>query len=110
MHAHYLAPAYKEALQESEMWLIGGIPVPDWTPELALEFMDNHGIAVQMLSVSDPGVGVRGRRRAPRHSRATCNDYVAGVVANTRAGSARSPSCPMTDVEEARARGRSRTR
>ena len=56
MHAHYLAPAYKEALQQAEMWLIGGIPVPEWTPELALEFMDAHGIAVQMLSVSDPGV------------------------------------------------------
>ena len=40
VHAHYLAPAYKEALQEAEMWLIGGIPVPEWTPELALEFMD----------------------------------------------------------------------
>jgi hypothetical protein len=35
------------------MWLLGGIPVSEWTPELALEFMDAHGIALQVLSVSD---------------------------------------------------------
>ena len=50
VHAHHLAPAHREPLQEAGMWLIGGIPVPEWTPGLALEFMDRHGIAVQMLS------------------------------------------------------------
>ncbi len=79
VHAHYLAPLYREALQESEMWLIGGIPVPDWTPELALGFMNAEGIAVQMLSVSDPGVEFVDGASAPALARA-CNDYVAGVV------------------------------
>ena len=76
VHAHYLAPTYKEALQQAEMWLIGGIPVPAWTPELALEFMDAHGVAVQMLSVSDPGVefvdsrkSACARTRVLRHGR-----------------------------------------
>ena len=50
LHAHYLAPAYKEALRAAGMGLIGGIPVPEWTPELALDFMDSHGIAVQPVT------------------------------------------------------------
>ncbi len=36
LHAHYLASAYTEALGAAEMRLIGGIPVPDWTPERSL--------------------------------------------------------------------------
>ena len=81
VHAHYLAPAYTEALRSAERWLIGGIPVPEWTPELALGFMDRFGIARQMLSVSDPGVEfVSADERVPL-ARA-CNDFVAGVVAD----------------------------
>jgi len=81
VHAHYLAPPYKEALAETGTWLIGGIPVPEWTPALALEFMDAHGIAVQMLSISDPAVEFVDGERAPALARA-CNDYVAGVVSD----------------------------
>ena len=101
VHAHYLAPAYREALQAAEMWLIGGIPVPDWTPELALEFMDAHGIEVQMLSVADPGVEFVAAEDAPELARA-CNDYVAGLV-NERAGRFGAFAVlAMRDVEQAR--------
>jgi 6-methylsalicylate decarboxylase len=80
IHAHYLAPPYVDALRAAERWLIGGLPVPEWKPELALEFMDRFGIARQFLSVSDPGVEfVPTRERAPL-ARA-CNDFVAGVIA-----------------------------
>ena len=91
VHAHYLAPPYKEALAETETWLIGGIPVPEWTPALALEFMNAHGIAVQMLSVSDPAVEFVEGKRAPALARA-CNDYVAGVVDDHPGASERSRS------------------
>jgi predicted TIM-barrel fold metal-dependent hydrolase len=97
VHAHYLAPAYREALQEAEMALIGDIPVPEWTPGLALEFMDAHGIAVQMLSVSDPGVEFVDPERAPALA-GECNDYAAGVVhehpGRFGAFAARSWGCP----------------
>ena len=83
VHAHYLAPAYRQALEAAEMWLIGGIPAPQWTPELALEFMDAHGIAVQMLSVSDPGVEFLDGERARALAR-ECNDYAAGLVQEHR--------------------------
>ena len=102
VHAHYLAPAYKEALQEAEMWLIGGIPVPAWTPELALEFMDAHGIAVQMLSVSDPGVEFVDPERAPSLAR-ECNDYAAATVQEHGGRFGAFAVLSMSDVEQARA-------
>jgi 6-methylsalicylate decarboxylase len=56
MHSHHLVPSYKRALTERGIVAFHRIPVPDWSPELALAFMDEHDIAFQMLSVSDPGV------------------------------------------------------
>ncbi len=99
-HAHYLAPHYKEALQKAEMWLIGGIPVPDWTPELALEFMDAEGIAVQMLSVSDPGVEFVEEEGARALARA-CNNYAAEVAREHPDRFGAFAVLSMSDVDEA---------
>jgi len=52
VHAHDLAPVYVAALRSAERWLIGGIPVPEWTPDRALARMDRFGIARQYLSVA----------------------------------------------------------
>ena len=101
VHAHYLAPPYKAALRDAEMWLIGGIPVPDWTPELAVEFMDAHGITAQMLSVSDPGVEFVDGERAPALARA-CNDYAATVVREAPDRFGAFAVLSMRDVEDAR--------
>lgn len=101
LHAHYLAPAYREALQAAEMWLIGGIPAPEWTPELALEFMDAHAIALQMLSVSDPGVEFVDPAEAPALARA-CNDYAAQVLSEHPRRFGAFAVLPMADVEQAR--------
>ncbi len=101
LHAHYLAPTYTEALQQSEMWLIGGIPVPEWTPELALEFMDAHGIAMQMLSVSDPGVEFVDDERAPALAR-ECNDDAAAVAHEHSGRFGAFAVLSMGDVEQAR--------
>jgi 6-methylsalicylate decarboxylase len=56
MHSHHLVPAYKEALLANGIVAFHRIPVPEWSPELALQFMDAHDIAFQMLSTTDPGV------------------------------------------------------
>ncbi len=100
VHAHYLAPAYVQALQEAEMWLIGGIPVPEWTPALALEFMDAHDIAVQMLSVSDPGVEFVDGALAPALAR-ECNDFAAAVVHEHPGRFGAFAVLSMSDVEQA---------
>lgn len=79
VHAHYIAPAYREALEGVGMAMIGGVPVPPWTVELALEFMDAHGIERQLLSVSDPGVGFLPATEAIGLAR-SCNDYLADLI------------------------------
>lgn len=81
VHSHYIAPAYRSALESVGKDRIGGIPVPPWTPELAIGFMDAHGIARQVLSVSDPGVDFLAGEAAAGLAR-ECNDYLAGVVAS----------------------------
>jgi len=56
LHGHSLVPAYRAALAAAGITAFHRIPVPEWSPELALEFMGQHDIAFQFLSVSDPGV------------------------------------------------------
>lgn len=80
VHAHYLAPDYTRALHEAQLHMIGGIPLPDWSPQLALDFMDAHGLAAQVLSVSDPGVDFLAPAEAAALARA-CNEYLARVRA-----------------------------
>lgn len=101
LHAHYLAPGYVEALHTAEMWLIGGIPLPEWSPDLALGFMDSHGIAAQMLSVSDPGVEFVGADAAPALAR-ECNDYVADLISEHPQRFGAFAVLPTGDVEQAR--------
>lgn len=80
LHAHVIAPVYRQALEDAGRGMIGGIPVPEWTPELALGFMDEYGIALQMLSVSDPGVAFLSGAAAAELAQAT-NEYIADVIA-----------------------------
>ena len=56
MHSHHLVPAYRKALADRGITAFHRIPIPEWSPALALKFMKEHQIAYQMLSVSDPGV------------------------------------------------------
>jgi predicted TIM-barrel fold metal-dependent hydrolase len=56
LHGHSLTPSYRQALTAHGIVEFHRIPVPAWSPELAMQFMDAHDIAYQMLSVSDPGV------------------------------------------------------
>ncbi len=96
VHAHYLAPDYLEALHKAERWLLGGIPVTEWSPQLTLEFMDAHGIAMQLLSVTEPAVEfVHGTKRSRSRARATTTSPRS--CASTRRASARSRCwCPAT--------------
>lgn len=102
LHAHYLSPEYVKALHGAGIFLIGGIPIPDWSPKLALEFMDQHGIALQMLSVSDPGVAFLPDAQAVSLARA-CNDYAHGVVAKHPKRFGAFAVVPLHDVAAARA-------
>src|SRR5262245_19860565 len=54
VHFHLIPPFYREAV-----YAAGGGPAigkyPDWTPELALDVMDAHGIEVALTSLAQPG-------------------------------------------------------
>ena len=68
VHFHLIPQFYREAVYEAGTGPAIG-RYPDWTPELALELMDKHWIALAMLSLGQPGVGFY-RRTRPRPSAA----------------------------------------
>jgi 6-methylsalicylate decarboxylase len=79
LHFHLIPKFYRDAAYEA-----GAGPAigryPDWSPELALEVMDAHGIELALMSLAQPGVqfGDPG----PAHTLARrCNDYAAELAA-----------------------------
>ncbi len=51
VHLHSMSPAYREAIRS----LAAHIRTPDWSPELAVAFLDRHNIGAGILSLSVPG-------------------------------------------------------
>lgn len=105
LHGHHLAPDYLAALHAAGIFAIGGIPIPEWSPELALAFMDAHGIAAQLLSVSDPGVQFVPAADQPALAAST-NDYLASVVRAHPSRFGGFAVLPLDDVAAARAEAR----
>jgi 6-methylsalicylate decarboxylase len=99
VHFHLLPQFYRDAV-----YAAGSGPAigryPDWTPALALELLDKHGIALAMLSLGQPGVGFMPPEKAAAFAR-RCNEYAAELIAQhpTRFG------CfglvPMHDIDAA---------
>jgi 6-methylsalicylate decarboxylase len=56
VHSHFLPAFYVDALARAGMTDVDGWPIPQWSGQTAIEVMDRHGIAAQILSVSSPGV------------------------------------------------------
>lgn len=56
VHAHFLSPTYRKALLEHGYLHSDGMPgIPGWSTGSHLAYMDSHGIAKSILSVSFPG-------------------------------------------------------
>lgn len=55
VHCHHIPDFYRLSLASQGEFTAGGIPIPPWTPELAVNFMNSYGIQVQVLSISEPG-------------------------------------------------------
>jgi predicted TIM-barrel fold metal-dependent hydrolase len=79
VHAHYFPPAYRQALERAGMADAGGIPIPPWSAESAIDFMDRHGIAAQVVGVSDPGLWFTTAEEAGAVARAS-NEFGAELV------------------------------
>jgi predicted TIM-barrel fold metal-dependent hydrolase len=57
VHMHFVPPCYRAALAEAGLdRLDGGMPIPAWSEDLALQALDKHDIESAILSVSSPSV------------------------------------------------------
>jgi 6-methylsalicylate decarboxylase len=103
VHAHYLPPAYYDALRDAGVTALdGGIPVPKWRVEDSLAMMDRHDIATQMLSVSSPSVNFIAGDKAARLARAV-NEAGADYVRAHPSRFGLFATLPMEDVAASRA-------
>jgi len=98
VHAHYLPPAYYDALRQAGLTeLDGGISVPSWTVEAALAMMERFNIATQILSVSSPSVHFVAGDKAVRLARAV-NEAGADHVRAHRGRFGLFATLPLADV------------
>jgi len=79
LHAHYLPPQYRDALNATGYTAKSLVPLPSWSVGEAIEFMDAHAIAAQVISISDPGVTFLSGADAAAMAR-HCNDFAADLV------------------------------
>jgi predicted TIM-barrel fold metal-dependent hydrolase len=79
LHFHLIPKFYQDVAYEA-----GAGPAigryPDWSPELALEVMDAHGIELALTSLAQPGVQF-GDPAAAHVLARRCNDYAAELAA-----------------------------
>lgn len=98
VHAHFLPPAYREALVRHGHDRPDGFPhIPEWSAAEHVAVMDRQGIERSMLSISSPGVAME-----PGLARLTNEEGRRAVVDHTgRFGLF--ASLPLPDVDAARA-------
>lgn len=77
-HQHIVPPAYATWLEEHGV-LAGGLPIPKWNAEGALDLMESAGISTGILSVSTPGVHLGDDAQARSMARSV-NEFAAQVV------------------------------
>ena len=56
VHCHHIPDFYRLSLASKGVLTAGGVPIPPWSPELAVNFMNSYCIQMQVLSISEPGV------------------------------------------------------
>jgi predicted TIM-barrel fold metal-dependent hydrolase len=99
VHFHLIPQFYRDAVYEA-----GGGPAigryPEWTPALALELMDKHGIAVAITSIAQPGVGFLPTYQTAAIAR-RCNDYAAELIAQHPRRFGCFGLLPMHDIKSA---------
>jgi predicted TIM-barrel fold metal-dependent hydrolase len=77
---HHIVPAFYRDWLDKRGHTAGGLPIPDWSVDSALQFMDAHKIATAIFSVSTPGAYIGSATEARDMARAL-NIETAQVVA-----------------------------
>jgi predicted TIM-barrel fold metal-dependent hydrolase len=100
VHFHHIPPFYRAAVYAAGRGPAIG-KYPDWTPQIALDVMDRHGIEVALTSLAQPGVGFGTQASAQELAR-RCNDYAADLVARWPSRFGAFATVPMWSMEGAR--------
>ena len=77
-HQHIVPPEYAAWLAKNGV-LAGGLPIPQWSAEGALDLMESAGIATGILSVSTPGTHLGDDAEARAMARSV-NEFAADVA------------------------------
>jgi 6-methylsalicylate decarboxylase len=104
VHFHLIPEFYRDAVYEAGRGPAIG-RYPDWSPQLALDLMDKHGIALAITSIAQPGVGFMPDARAADFAR-SCNDYAAALIARHPQRFGCFGLVPMHDMDAAIAEAR----
>ena len=95
VHHHLSPPSYIAASIANNF---GEGPLRKWTPEKSLADMDAGGVAVAMLSVTQPGVNFTSGEAARKLAR-ECNEYAARMIADHPGRFGSFAMLPLTDTE-----------
>ncbi len=104
VHFHLIPQFYSDAVYEAGRGPAIG-RYPDWSPQLALDLMDGHGIALAITSIAQPGVAFMPEEQAAAFAR-RCNDYAAGLIAKHPQRFGCFGLLPMHDIDTAIAEAR----
>ena len=96
VHCHSMTPAYRKAISS----LGPTIRTPEWSPQAAVDFLDRHGSAAAVLSLSVPGVH-HGDDAKARELAMRCNDEAAEYVARYPKRLGSFGTLPIPDVDGA---------
>jgi predicted TIM-barrel fold metal-dependent hydrolase len=97
VHFHVIPPFYRDAATAAGRVPARGV-YPDFSPELALELLDERGIGVAITSVSQPGVHF-GDDRSARELARCCNQYAADLNARWPKRFGAFATLPLPDIQ-----------
>lgn len=99
VHFHLIPSFYRQAVYRAGRGPAIG-KYPDWTPQIALEVMDAHGIELALTSLAQPGVGF-GAPEPMQVLARRCNEYAAELVARWPSRFGAFATVPMGEIDRA---------
>lgn len=76
VHCHLVPDFYRQVLADHGITSAGGLPLPAWSPQAAVGFMNRFNIQSQVVSVSEPGVYFLPTAAARLQLARRLNDYM----------------------------------
>lgn len=100
VHAHIVPPFLTDAAKAAGFGASISAGFPVWSAELALAFMDEHGVATTLNSVSQPGVHFGDGKQAAKLAR-QCNEFMADLAVRYPKRFGSFGVLPLPDVDAA---------